>query len=122
MANQPNNGEIPPPITAETTIIPTVSETIPSTVGSAPTLTVTQTGPILSYVGPRGPLGTPPPRVNPGSRPYVPPGFSTAWMGRDQPYGMPTTEMASLMNSTSTFFRTFGKCVFTITGIWNWYG
>ena len=81
MANQPNNGEIPPSITAETTVIPTVSETIPSTVGSAPTLTVTQTGPILSYVGPRGPLGTPPPRVNPGSRPYVPPGFSTSWMG-----------------------------------------
>ena len=24
-------------------------------------------------------------------------------MGRDQPYGMPTTEMASLMNTTSTF-------------------
>ena len=50
MANQPNNGEVPT----------TVSETIPSPVGSAPTLTVTQTGPILLYVGPRGPLGTPP--------------------------------------------------------------
>ena len=65
MANQPNNGEIPPSITPRTAVIPTVSETIPSCVGSAPTLTVTQTGPILSYVGPRGPLGTPPPRANP---------------------------------------------------------
>ena len=81
MANEPNHGEIPPPITTRTAVIPTVSEIVSSTVGSAPTLTVTQTGPILSYVGPRGPLGAPLPRVNPGSRPYVPPGFSTAWMG-----------------------------------------
>ena len=98
MDNQPNNGEIPPPIMMGTTVIPTVSEIVSSTVGSAPTLIATQTGPILSYAGPRGPSGTPPPRVNPGSRPYVPPWFSTAWMGRDQPYGMSTTEMASLMN------------------------
>ena len=66
MANQPNNGEIPPPITTGTAVIPTVSEIVSSTVGSIPTLTATQTGPILSYAGPRGPTGTPPPRVNPG--------------------------------------------------------
>ena len=68
-----------------------------------PALTTNQTGHLLSYVGPRGPLGTPPPRINLGSRSTVPPGFSITWMGREQPYGMPTTEMASLMNVASTF-------------------
>ena len=102
MANEPNHGEIPPPITG--TVVTTVVEgSIPTSVGSIPTLTTSQTGPLLSYVGPRGPLGTPPPRANLGSRPFVPPGFSTTWMGREQPYGMPTTEMASLMNAASTF-------------------
>ena len=86
-----------------TTVIPTVSEPVPSTVGSTSALAVTQTGPMLSYVGPRGPPGTPPPRGNLGVRPYTPPGFSTAWMGRDQPYGMPTAEMESLMNASSIF-------------------
>ena len=76
--NQPSSGEMPPPILAGIVVTPTISEHVPSTVGSTPALAVTQTGPILSYVGPRGPPGTPPPRGNPGVRPYVPPGFSTA--------------------------------------------
>ena len=103
MANEPNHGEIPPPNTTGTAVMTTVGENIPTPVGSVPTLTTNQTGPLLSYVGPRGPLGTPPPRANPGSRPYIPLGFSTAWMGREQPYGMPTTEVASLMNVAPTF-------------------
>ena len=102
MANEPNHGEIPPPITG-TTVTTIVEGNIPTSVGSIPALTMNQTGPLLTYVGPRGPLGTPPPRINLGSRSTVPPGFSTTWMGREQPYGMPTTEMASLMNAASTF-------------------
>ena len=43
MANQ-SSGEMPPPIPGNgTTVMPTVSETMPSTVGSTPTVTVTQT-------------------------------------------------------------------------------
>ena len=61
MANQPNNREIPPPITTGTTVIPTVSEIVSSTVGLIQTLTATQTGPILSCAGPKGPTQTPPP-------------------------------------------------------------
>ena len=104
MANQPSSGEMPPPILGNgTTVIQTVSEYVPSTVGLTPALTVTQTRPILSYIGPTGPPGTPPPRGNLGVQPYVPPGFSTVWMGRDQPYGIPTAEMESLMNASSIF-------------------
>ena len=102
MANEPNHGEIPPPITG-TVVNTAVEGNIPTSIGSIPTLTRNQNGPLLSYVGPRDPLGTPPPRVNLGSRSFVPLGFSTTWMGREQPYGMPTTEMASLMNAASTF-------------------
>ena len=54
MANQPSSGEMPPPIPGNgITVIPTVSEPMPSKVGSTPALTVTQTGPILFYIGPR---------------------------------------------------------------------
>ena len=73
MASESNNGEIPPPNTTGTMVITIVGENISTVVGSVPTLTTNQTGPLLSYVGPRGPLGTPPPRENPGSRPYGPP-------------------------------------------------
>ena len=102
MANEPNHGEIPPPITG-TAVTTAVEGNIPTFVGSIPTLNMNQTGPLLLYVGPRGPLGTPPPRINLGSRSTVPSGFSTTWIGREQPYGMPTTEMDSLMNVASTF-------------------
>ena len=74
MANPPNNNEIPL-TSVGATIIPTVSEVV--TPGSTPAVTVTQTGPLPPFTGPRMPLGTPPPRGNQGTRPYVPPGFST---------------------------------------------
>ena len=100
MANPPNNGENPQ-TNVGATVIPTISEVV--TAGSTPAVTVTQTGPIPSFTGPRMPLGTPPPRGNQGTRPYVPPGFSTVWLNREPPYGMPTSELTSLTNATSTF-------------------
>ena len=100
MANPPNNSKIPQ-TNAGTTVIPTASETV--TAGSTPAVTVTQTGPLPPFTGPRMPLGTPPPRGNPGTRPYVPPGFSTVGLNREPLYGMPTSELASLTNATSTF-------------------
>ena len=93
MANPPNNNEIP-----QTNVGATVSTTVSeaTTVGSTPAVTVTATGPLLSFTGPRMPLGTPPPRGNLGTRPFAPPGFMPL-------YGMPTSELASLTNATSTF-------------------
>ena len=99
MANPPNNNEIPQ-TNVGTTVIPTVSEAL--TAGSTPTVAVTTTGPLPPFTGPRVPLGTPPPRGNPGTRPYVPPGFSTVGLNREPLYGMPTSELASLTNATST--------------------
>ena len=58
MANEPNHGEIPPPNTTRTVVTTAVEGNIPTSVGSMPALTTNQTGPLLSYVGPRGPLGT----------------------------------------------------------------
>ena len=100
MANPPNNGEIPQ-TNVGATIIPTVSEVV--TASSTPAVTVTQTGPLPPFTGPRMPLGTPPPRGNQGTRPYVPPGFSTVGLNREPLYGMPTSELASLTNVASTF-------------------
>ena len=82
MANEPNHGEIPPPITG-TAVTTAVESNIPTFVGSMPALNTNQIGPLLSYVGPRGPLVTPPQRINLGSQSTVPPGFSTTWMGRE---------------------------------------
>ena len=46
MANEPNHGEIPPPITG-TTITTVVEGNIPTSVGSIPALTMNQTDPYL---------------------------------------------------------------------------
>lgn len=70
-----------------------------------------QTGPILTYIGPQGPPGTPPPMGNVSYRPYGPPGFTMPLGGCKQPYGMLTSLMASLYNTTSTF----SKLVMNIT-------
>ena len=67
-----------------------------------PTHSITHSEPILSYVGPRGPPGTPPP-IGTAFRPFGPPGFSMPYNGREQPYGMPTSVMASLQNTSSIF-------------------
>ena len=100
MANPPNNNEIPQ-TNVGTTVIPTVSEAI--TAGSTPAVTVTTTGPLPPFTGPKVPLGTPPPRGNLGTRPYVPPGFMTGGHNREPLYGMPTSDLASLTNVASTF-------------------
>lgn len=59
-------------------------------------------GPVLTYVGPEVPPGTPPPLENVSQRP---PGFSISSIGCEQPYGMPTTFMESLHGSTSTYSK-----------------
>ena len=100
----PQNSEVPPPLssTGGNTVSAPVSEAIPSMSSSMPTHSITYSEPILNYVGPRGPPGTPPP-IGTSYRPFGPPGFSMPYSGRDQPYGMPTSVMASLHNASSTF-------------------
>lgn len=80
-----------------------MSEPVPSMASSMPTHSIVHTEPILTYIGPRGPPNTPPPIGNVPNRPLVPPGFSMPFGGREQPYGMPTSVMASLHNAASTF-------------------
>ena len=100
--NPPNN-EVPVSSTGESTVSAPVSEAIPSMSSSMPTHSITHSEPILNYVGPRGPPHTPPPIGTSTFRQVPPPGFSIPYSGRDQPYGMPTSVMASLHNASSTF-------------------
>ena len=101
----PQNSEVPPPVssTGGNTVSAPVSEAIPSMSSSMPTHSITHSEPILNYVGPRGPPHTPPPIGTSTFRQVPPPGFSMPYSGREQPYGMPTSVMASLHNASSAF-------------------
>lgn len=79
-----------------------VYEPEPFMASSMSTHSIAHTEPILTCIGSRGPPNTPPPIGNVPNRPLVPPGFSIPFGGREQPYGMPISVMASLHNAAST--------------------
>lgn len=102
--SQSSISEIPPVTVVVGNVVTTVNTDVgPSVVTSTPTLSSTQRGPILTYVGPQGPPGTPMPLENVPHRPIVPLGFSIPWNNQEQPYGMPTTFMTNLQNANSTY-------------------
>lgn len=104
MVNPPNNnGEQPPHSTRENTVVVNVTEAMPSTVSTTTIPSSAQSGPVLSSpMRTQGKPVTPRP-VGPNSfRSYVT-RFTMPMSGREQPYGMPTSTMENLHNSTSTF-------------------
>lgn len=95
MANlQSNNGE--------TTAVVTSSKANPSTVSTTTSSSNTHIGPILSPVTMHGQQMVPPPVRSSAYRPYAT-GFMMPLNGREQPYGMPTSMMANLHNTTTVF-------------------
>lgn len=59
-------------------------------------------GPPVNPLGMKGPPETPPPRENQFFRPYMT-GFSMHLNVCEQPFGMPTSMMENLHNSTSMY-------------------
>lgn len=101
--NPPNNGELPlSSSTGGTTVIISVFEPIPPTTSTTPMESIAQSGSILSYVGTHGPLVTSSLVGTNLFGPYMH-GLSMPLNGSEQPYGMPTSMMASFHNTTSMF-------------------
>lgn len=95
MANPPSNN-------GETTVRISASEAISSMVSTTTTMSNTHIGPILSSVRMQGQQMTPPPVGSSAFRSYAT-GFTIPLNGREQPYGMPTSMMENLHNTTTSF-------------------
>ena len=118
MANpQINNGEQPSHSIGENMAITNMTEAMPSTVSTTTIPSSVQSGPIISSpVRTQGKPVTPRPVGTSSFKPYVA-GLTMPMNDREQPYGMPTSTMANLHNSTSTFTDPMANIISPLQGL-----